>query len=69
LANYANIFLELANKEEKMRKRHDLYDLSSGDRIGVLRDGFNGSKIIGANPYTGKSHKPIKKKIKKNVKK
>jgi len=52
-----------------MRKRHDLYDLSSGDRIGVLRDGFNGSKIIGANPYTGKSHKPIKKKIKKNVKK
>lgn len=52
-----------------MRKKRDLYDLSSGDRIGVLRDGFNGSKIIGANPYTGKAPKPrLRKKAKRRSK-
>ncbi len=44
------------------------YDLFSGNRIGELRSGKNcdSKKIVGMNPYTGKSVKPGK--IDKNIK-
>lgn len=31
-----------------------LYDLSSGNRLAVLRAGWIGKLLRGANPYTGK---------------
>lgn len=38
-----------------MRSKLSPYDLSSGNRIGELRKGEKVLKIIGHNPYTGRT--------------